>query len=115
MNVVFPAGIGKLATLADGTLSITIQTAELNDETMARPFSLRKKPGVVLISSEGVTDEMEQAVSQITPSIGKQKSKSERLRAVMYRYWEEKGEGEFNDFYSRQMEALIDKYKELLG
>jgi hypothetical protein len=41
---------------------------------------------------------------------------SQRLRAVLYRCWEQKPEGYkiFNDFYIAQMEKLITHYKNKL-
>ena len=36
---------------------------------------------------------------------------SQRLRAVLYRIWEQSGTGEFEDFYSQQMERIIDHFK----
>ena len=50
-TVIFEGGVNKVSTLADGSVSINIHTQELNDETMMRIFNLRKKPGMVLISS----------------------------------------------------------------
>ncbi len=45
----------------------------------------------------------------------KGKKPSQRLRAVIFRWWEKIGEpGEFEDVYEKQMNALIEKYKKLL-
>jgi hypothetical protein len=43
------------------------------------------------------------------------KSPSKRLRAVIYRFWEQIGkEGDFNQFYSKKMEYIINQFKEKL-
>ena len=54
-TVIFEGGVNKISTLADGTLSINIHTQELPEETMMRVFSLRKTPGMVLISSDDIS------------------------------------------------------------
>lgn len=43
------------------------------------------------------------------------KSKSQRLRGVIFRYWEAQGSnGDFELFYADQLTYLINSYKELL-
>lgn len=43
------------------------------------------------------------------------KSPSQRLRAVIFRWWEQQGSpGEFERVYEAQIECLIQKYKNLL-
>lgn len=44
------------------------------------------------------------------------KSPGQRLRAVIYRYWEQKGkQGDFNLYYIAAMERLINQYKDKLA
>jgi len=113
-TVVFEGGVNKVATLSDGSVSINIHTQELNDDTMTRIFALRKKPGMVLISSEEVTQEEADEVEKFTINndIGKTKSSSQRLRAVLYRVWESGDQRiDFTIWYEANMERIIDKYK----
>jgi hypothetical protein len=43
------------------------------------------------------------------------KSKSQRLRGVLYRVWEKEGEGqEFESWYNQKMEAIIQHFKNRL-
>ena len=65
-TVIFEGGVNKVGTLADGSLSINIHTQELTDETMMRVFNLRKKPGMVLISSGDITKQEIDAVENFT-------------------------------------------------
>ncbi len=45
----------------------------------------------------------------------KGKKPSQRLRAVIFRWWEQQGEpGVFEDTYVAQIDGLIEKYKKLL-
>tara|TARA_R110001599_G_scaffold225196_1_gene424351 strand:+ start:1323 stop:1685 length:363 start_codon:yes stop_codon:yes gene_type:complete len=113
-SVVFEGGVNKVSTLADGSMSINIHTQELNDETMTRIFALRKTPGMVLISSDDITQAEVEVVENYTSDyeVGKTKTSSQRLRAVLYRVWEQ-GEQkyDFPIWYESQMERIINKYK----
>ena len=51
-SVIFEGGIDKVSTLADGSLRLFIGTPELSNETMVKIFSLIKRQGYVLISTE---------------------------------------------------------------
>ena len=116
-TVIFEGGVNKVSTLADGTLSINIHTQELPDDTMMRIFNLRKSPGMVLISSDDISKSEQEEVEKFTTDfeVGKNKTASQRLRAVLYRVWEN-GE-QLHDFpiwYESQMERIINKYKSTL-
>ena len=119
-TVIFEGGINKVSTLSDGTLSINIHTQELPDETMMRVFSLRKCPGMVLISSDDISKAEQEGVEKFTTDfeVGKTKTASQRLRAVLYRVWEQEGQPrgykDFPVFYESQMERIINKYKSTL-
>ena len=119
-TVIFEGGVNKVSTLADGTLSINIHTQELPEETMMRVFSLRKSPGMVLISSDDISKAEVEEVEKFTTDfeVGKTKTASQRLRAVLYRVWEQEGEPrgytDFPVFYESQMERIINKYKSTL-
>ena len=119
-TVIFEGGVNKVSTLADGTLSINIHTQELPDETMMRVFSLRKCPGMVLISSDDISKAEQEEVEKFTTDfeVGKTKTASQRLRAVLYRVWEQEGQPrgytDFPVFYESQMERIINKYKSTL-
>jgi len=119
-TVIFEGGVNKVSTLADGTLSINIHTQELPEETMMRVFSLRKSPGMVLISSDDISKAEQEEVEKFTTDfeVGKTKTASQRLRAVLYRVWEQEGQPrgytDFPVFYESQMERIINKYKTTL-
>ncbi len=116
-TVIFEGGVNKVATLSDGSLSINIHTQELSEDSMTRIFSLRKKPGMVLISSDGISKEEAEEVEKFTinEEVGKTKSSSQRLRAVVYRVWEQGDQRiDFTLWYETNMERVINKYKALL-
>ena len=116
-TVVFEGGVNKVSTLADGSMSINIHTQELNDDTMTRIFALRKTPGMVLISSDDITQAEVEVVEQYTSDyeVGKTKTPSQRLRAVLYRVWEQGDQKyDFPIWYESQMDRIINKYKTTL-
>lgn len=123
-SVVFEGGIDKVSTLADGSLRIYIGTPELSNETMVKVFSLIKKPGYVLVSTNSISQDQIDAVEKATANTEfNEKTVSQRLRSVMFKLWEktqpkqlneDSGEMEYVDFelfYRRQMNTIIEHYK----
>ena len=123
-SVVFEGGIDKVSTLADGSLRVYVGTPELSNETMVNVFSLIKKPGFVLISTNPINQDQIDAVEKATTNAEfSEKTPSQRMRGVLYRIWEktqpktmngDSGEIEYVDFdlfYKRQMNKIIDHFK----
>ena len=122
-SVVFEGGIDKVSTLADGSLRVYIGTPELSSETMVSVFSLIKKPGFVLISANAINQDQIDAVEKATTNAEfSEKTPSQRMRGVLYKLWEKtqpktmNGDGEmeyvdFDLFYKRQMNKIIDHFK----
>ena len=122
-SVVFEGGIDKVSTLADGSLRVYVGTPELSNETMVSVFSLIKKPGFVLISANAINQDQIDAVEKATTNAEfSEKTPSQRMRGVLYRLWEKtqpktmNGDGEieyvdFDLFYKRQMNKIIDHFK----
>ena len=122
-SVVFEGGIDKVSTLADGSLRVYVGTPELSSETMVSVFSLIKKPGFVLISANAINQDQIDAVEKATTNAEfSEKTPSQRMRGVLYRLWEKtqpktmNGDGvmeyvDFDLFYKRQMNKIIDHFK----
>jgi len=123
-SVVFEGGIDKVSTLADGSLRVYLGTPELANETMVNLFGLIKKPGYVLISTNSINQDQIDAVEKATINTEfSEKTPSQRMRGVLYKLWEktqpktmngDSGEMEYVDFdlfYKRQMNKIIDHFK----
>ena len=122
-SVVFEGGIDKVSTLADGSLRVYVGTPELSSETMVSVFSLIKKPGFVLISANAINQDQIDAVEKATTNAEfSEKTPSQRMRGVLYKLWEKtqpktmNGDGvmeyvDFDLFYKRQMNKIIDHFK----
>ena len=125
-SVVFEGGIDKVSTLADGSLRIYVGTPELSNETMVNVFNLIKKPGYVLVSANAINQDQIDAVEKATTNAEfSEKTPSQRMRGVLYKLWEKtqpktmNGDGEieyvdFDLFYKRQMNKMIDHFKSKL-
>ncbi len=127
-SVVFEGGIDKVSTLADGSLRIYIGTPELSNETMVNVFSLIKRPGYVLISTNPLNQGQVDAVEKATINAEfNEKTPSQRLRAVVFKLWEktqpkqingDSGEMEyveFDLFYKRKINEIINHLKTKLN
>ena len=122
-SVVFEGGIDKVSTLADGSLRIYVGTPELSNDTMVNVFNLIKKPGYVLVSANAINQDQIDAVEKATTNAEfSEKTPSQRMRGVLYKLWEKtqpktmNGDGvmeyvDFDLFYKRQMNKIIDHFK----
>ena len=74
ISTIFEGGVAKVSTLADGSISLTIHTQELPEETMMRLFQLRKKAGMILISSDSISKEevieLERIINKYKSTLG---------------------------------------------
>lgn len=106
------AQIRGISTLSDGSMSVRIATQELPIEDKVMLMNYNQKFGWFLFSESEVK---EIDVPKLDIEAG-QKTKSQRLRGVIFKYWDQKGRPghDFDKFYNAQMEALINKYKEQL-
>lgn len=114
-NVQLPALISGLATLKDGSIKIVLETRELSGEHSAALFDMRNAEAWVIIAPSEINEEdVVLPTERADPSIGK-KTPSQRLRAVLYRLWEQNPKGvDFESFYRTTLEKVIDQFKERL-
>ena len=115
MNAVFQAQIDSIRTLKDKSLKVTLESQELTPEIKARLMSF---DGLikVLLSDTNISPEMITEVDNLQIEVGEKKSPSERLRNVLYRFWEQSPSGydDFNLFYRNRMEKIIEQIKDRL-
>lgn len=108
-----PGIVSKISTLVDGGLKVVIDLQEINAQDKARLFEFANLPAWFLLKAE----KFEELPSLPEIKIEKGfKTPSERLRGVIFRYWEKRtGQTEdFEIFYKKQMEKIINAYKEKL-
>ena len=107
--------ITKVETQADKGIKITLLTPELTSEQKTFLFNLQSERECI-----GLFESIGKATPTIDPNLNKPvegKSKSQQLRAVLYRYWEQEwsGQTKFDDFYSSEMEKITSHYQSKLN
>lgn len=117
MKILLHAELEKFEPRADRSYKLTFGTPELSGEE-AEPFGhLLRKSGVLYYSEQAMSDQELSDIDKLTNEDkeifgDKAKTKSQRLRGVLFRYWESLGgKGKFDDFYNQKMEGLIDLIK----
>lgn len=112
VKVQLPVLITSLATKVDGSVKIILETRELNSDHAAKLFELRGAEAWVLIAPTEFKDEdVSLPHERADPAIGR-KTPSQRLRAVIYRLWEQRNPGtDFESYYRITLEKVIDQFK----
>lgn len=93
---------------SDGSIGFSGVTPELVPAEMAVFFALQNMNVTLLIKPSDVAE------CELTEVKGEFETKtcSQRLRAVLFVWWQQSGEnGDFEDFYRTKMTSFIDKIK----
>jgi len=110
-----PAIITKITTMSKW-LRMTVDTQEVvNPDYLQKLFSMNEKLGWFNFSSHFI--EPEDIVDLPPIKVDSKKTPSERLRAVLFRLWEQDNMNydDFNLYYQYYMGRLIDNLKEKLN
>lgn len=113
MKIVLAGTIEGINTRQDGTIKLTFGTQELSSETVGNVFQLRSKYVKCLLSNDNITDtDTSLLIETSLKNDTKVKKPSQRLRAVLYRVWEQgKSELDFEQFYNNKLEEIINHFK----
>lgn len=105
--------VEKLATLKDGSISISIHTQEMSPAKSAELFALRGKLAAVYISPADITSKELALVDTVEPDLPG-KTPSRRMRNVLYILWKQDTEGhaEFPPYYESKMNEYIEAMKQ---
>ena len=127
-TLVIQSFLARFQTLADGGLRLIFDCGEQKPETFKSIGALNKRMGVLVFKGEVEElseEEMEEIKSFDVKSLTdiKKKSKSQKLRGVLYQYYlqekkkeqdgasdEVKGFETFDSFYDYTMHQIIDFY-----
>lgn len=105
------AEVGTVTSRVDGAVRFAVITPELTLDQRATILGLHGKNVRVML--EPIDVPVEDLVEVTTEA--EQKTKCQRLRAVLFVWWKQNPHGEvFQSFYDRKMEAIIDRVKETL-
>ena len=100
----------------DGTLSIKLGTQELSPDDTAQIFAMGNKQ-VWCALSETLISKDKLNIPESLMEFKSDKSPSQRLRNTLFVYWKEKVEGtgtDWDEYYKKKMESIIDYIKEKL-
>ena len=116
MNLLRQVTLNRANRKADRSVSMTFTTQlEESSEGFMEIDTILNQNGILYFKPSGELtqqeiDEIEKSNIEVEG-----KSKSQRLRNVLYRLWEqEETKVNFNDFYSQRMESLIEQIKDRL-
>lgn len=109
-----PVTITKITTTKDKSFSVTFETQDkttLRGEQKAQLMDLLDEYGWMAFAREDKPiDHLE--VPDVKVEFKGDKTPSQRLRAVLYVAWEQaKSDEDFEAFYRRQMERIIERVK----
>ena len=107
-----PLIITSFRAKVDGSLGLSAVTPELSNEEKVEFMNLQN------LNVTAFFEPLDQRTKDVKEIKGEfdTKKPSQRLRNVIYVYFEQKGaKGDFEDFYLRQMNNLIDRVKEKLN
>jgi len=115
-----PSQITKVETLLDKTLKLSVHTQELTASDKAVLFDLQNKIGWFVFAEAEIAPEDLVELPKLTTEFKSQKTPSERLRAILYVWWDhlgrEKGTHKSSDeFYRNYIEKIIDNIKQKIN
>jgi hypothetical protein len=114
--IIVPAQLETLRTRKDRTLSLTFGTQELEPGKAGQLMALNQSLCYLAIKAEPFHAAEQQLIADLKADIeSSAKTPAMRLRGVLYRLWEQEGQGEeFTAYYERQMHKITEHYKSKL-
>jgi len=111
--IILQAILEKVATRKDKTLSITLGTNELSPSEAAELMTSSQSFVYVAIKKDEFRSIETNAIEQADLDFPERKSQCQRLRGVMFKLWEQDGEGfkDFDAYYKHHTERIIAHYK----
>lgn len=113
--IIIPCILSGIRSRKDKSFAITFDTQELNPEQSYNSLSMLNEYGYLAFKNEPFREEEKELLESIKANSIEfnQKNPSQRLRAVLYRLWEQNNEGysDYNLYYEFKMNALIEHFK----
>ena len=116
MSILKQATVQSYRPKKDKTVSITFSTQEINDRELLAIHNSIDTFGILYFSQKQVLTELEkQEIENADIKNNQGVSKSQKLRHVLYRLWEQKGkDGVFDTFYAHEMNRITQHFKDKL-
>lgn len=116
--ILIPAILESYRSLKDKTLKVTFETNEPTPEQFLGIGTHVQQFGYLAFKKEPFKENEKKALDELETSYDdKEKTHSQRLRAVFYRCWEQDPEGykDFDSYYKYRMEEIINHFKAKLN
>ena len=115
--LIIPGQLATFQSLKDRTLKLIFETAEPTPDQMAGVMFSLQKAGYIAFNPDPFKEKEKEMLTSIKADYDStEKSKAQRLRAVLYRNWEQENGGYdvFDDYYNANMERMIMHWKNKL-
>lgn len=115
--LIVPAFLDSYRSLKDKSLKLVFETNEPTPEQFLQIASNIQYPGYLAFNKDVFAKEQISAIESLKIDYEDgSKTKSQRLKAVLYRNFEKDNKGYkiFDDYYNYQMEQLINHFKSKL-
>jgi len=115
--IIIPAIFESFRSLKDRTYKLVFETSELNPEQLTGLGTSINYPGYLAFNKDVFKKEQEDALKHIKVDYDDNtKSKSQRLRAVLFVAWKQNDKGftTFEEYYNFRMEQYIQHEKNKL-
>ena len=115
-SVQIPVILDGLNTLKDKSIKLVFQTREFSGAEVAELLKYRDAEGWLLFAPNPFDEKTNIPKESADSGKGEGKSPSQRLRAVLYVMWEQKGKptDTFEEYYRIQMEKVLEQLKSRL-
>jgi hypothetical protein len=114
MVVKLPAIFSKVTSRADKSYKLEFETRELSGNDASILLGLLQQEGFLLYSPNNDITETDIPDEKADSMTGK-KTQAQRLRAVLYVIWQQRGQnGSFEQYYQTRLEQIIEQLKEKL-
>ena len=114
-KIILPAKLTSYRPKVDKTFNLSFNTNELTESQLLAINQLNQKTGYLLFKDAEIQTEEKEMIDSLSPEL-KTKSHSQRLRAVIFKLWEKEGKpGDYDSYYAKKMERIIEHFKEKLA
>lgn len=115
-KILLPVILENYRPRKDGSIGLSFSTQELTTDKVSEVHALLNSYGVLHFKAgEKMTSEDIALVDGVDMDLNNGKSQSQRLRGVLWLYWQQSGAvGDFKDFYRVHTEKLIEHFKNKL-
>jgi len=116
--LLLPAQLESYRSLKDKTLKVTFETNELNPQELLSIIENTGEFGYLAFKPEPFKKEEKEVIENLETKLeDNQKTPSQRLRAILYRNYEQSNEGfdTFTRYYEHTMEKLCNHFKSKLA